>query len=122
MAVAVCLALCITYQSVLKNTYYIEFSLSSELLVVCEKDRKEGANVYVSRSRRDTIRASQLLISWGYERKLNIVVTEKICSGCPCIPKTSPAACFVLPRCDSCLAEVLALLGTSSSLLINLKK
>lgn len=89
---------------------------------MCEKGRKEGTNVYVSSSGRATIRASQLLISWGCERKLSIIVTEKICSGCPCIPKTSPAACFVLPRFDSCLAEVLALLGTSNSLLINLKK
>lgn len=78
--------------------------------------------MYVSSSGRATIRASQSLISWGCEKKLNIVVTEKICSGCPCVPKTSPAACFVLPRFDNCLAEVLALLGTSNSLLINLKK
>lgn len=38
------------------------------------------------------------------------------------IPKTSPAACFALSRFDSCLAEVLALLGSSNSLLVNLKK
>lgn len=43
----------------------------------------EGANVYVSSSGRVTIRASQSLVSWGCERKLNIIVTEKICSGCP---------------------------------------
>lgn len=47
MATGVTLALYITYQDILKNIYYIRFSLSSELLVVCGKDRKEGANVYV---------------------------------------------------------------------------
>ena len=50
MAMDVTPALYITYQSILKNIYYIQFSLSSELLVVCGKDRKEGANVYVSDS------------------------------------------------------------------------
>lgn len=69
--------------------------------------------MYVSSTGRTTIRASQSLISWGCERKLNIVVTEKICSGYPCIPKAYPATCFFLPRFDSCLAEVLALLGGS---------
>lgn len=53
---------------------------------------------------------------------MNVVVTEKICSGFPSIPKTSLTACLILPRCDSCLAEILALHGVSNSLLVDLKE
>lgn len=60
---AVSLALYVTYQSVLKNTYYVLLSLSSEL-VVCGKDRKEGANVYVSGSRKPQ---SELARCWFLE-------------------------------------------------------
>lgn len=63
-----------------------------------------------------------MMIPWGYKRNLNVVVTEKICSGCPCISKMSLPACLILPRFKSCMAEVLALLGTSNSLLIDLKE
>lgn len=51
-----------------------------------------------------------------------MVVTDKICSGCPCVPKTSLPAYLILSRFDSCLAGVLALLGTSNSLLVDLEE
>jgi len=45
MAVAVSLVYILPTRASLKNIYYVQFSLSYVLVVVCGKDRKEGANV-----------------------------------------------------------------------------
>lgn len=81
---------------------------------MCGKDRKESANVHVSGSREPQPELASYWFEHGCYKENALRLSF--------IPDVSLPSCLIFPRFDSCFAEILALLGTSNSLLTDLQE